>query len=171
MWLDPHRVSEALPALAGVLTADVGLDPGAVEECLSSYQAELAAVDADIAAHVGELPAESRKLVTNHDVFGYYAARYGFEVIGTVIPSPSSMAQTSPAVLEELAETIEHEGIKAIFAETQHSLDDIEALAARVGDVEVVTLYTGSLGPVGSGADTYIGYLHTNTDLIVDALG
>ena len=91
-------------------------------------------------------PSGSRKLVTNHEALGYFADRYGFEVIGTVIPSPSSMAQTSPAGLEALAEIIEHEGIKAIFAETQHSVDDIEALAARVGDVDVVTLYTGSLG-------------------------
>ncbi len=90
--------------------------------------------------------------------------------IGTVIPSPSSLAEASPAGLEELAEIIEHEGIKAIFAETQHSGDEIRALAAEVGDVDVVTLCTGSLGPPGSGAKTYTGYLLTNTDLIVDSL-
>ncbi len=170
VWMDPHRVAEALPVLAQALTADAGLDPAAVEACLNSYRAELEAVDAEIAAKVEQLPAESRKLVTNHDAFGYYAARYGFEVIGTVIPSLSSMAEANPAGLEELAEIIEHEGIKAIFAETQHSGDDIQALAAHVGDVDVVTLYTGSLGPPGSGAETYTGYLRTNTDLIVDSL-
>ncbi len=171
VWFDPHRVAEALPTLAQVLTTEVGLDQAAVEACMASYVAELEAVDAEIAAKVEQLPAGSRKLVTNHEALGYFADRYGFEVIGTVIPSPSSMAQTSPAGLEELAEIIEHEGIEAIFAETQHSVDDIEALAARVGDVDVVTLYTGSLGPAGSGAETYVGFLRTNTDLIVDALG
>ena len=170
VWFDPHRVAEALPAFAQVLTTEVGLDQAAVEACLNSYVAELEAVDAEIAAKVEQLPVESRKLVTNHDALGYFAERYGFEVIGTVIPSPSSMAQANPAGLERLAEIIEHEGIKAIFAETQHSGDDIEALAARVGDVDVVTLYTGSLGPPGSGAETYTGYLRTNTDLIVDSL-
>ena len=170
MWFDPHRVAEALPVLAQALTADAGLDPAAVEACLNSYVAELEAVDAEIAAKVEQLPAESRKLVTNHEALGYYAARYGFEIIGTVIPSPSSMAEPNPAGLERLAETIEHEGIKAIFAEVQHSGDDIKALAAQVGDVDVVTLYTGSLGPPGSGAETYTGYLLTNTDLIVDSL-
>ena len=170
VWFDPHRVAEALPVLAQALTADAGLDPDAVEACLNSYVAELVAVDAEIAAKVEQLPAESRKLVTNHEALGYYAARYGFEIIGTVIPSPSSMAEPNPAGLERLAETIEHEGIKAIFAEVQHSGDDIKALAAQVGDVDVVTLYTGSLGPPGSGAETYTGYLLTNTDLIVDSL-
>ena len=169
VWFDPHRVAEALPVLAQALT-DAGLDPAAVEACMNSYRAELEAVDAEIAAKVAQLPAESRKLVTNHDAYEYFAARYGFEVIGTVIPSLSSMAEANPAGLEELAEIIEHEGIKAIFAETQHSGDDIEALAGRVGDVDVVTLYTGSLGPPGSGAETYTGFLRTNTDLIVDSL-
>ena len=170
VWFDPHRVSEALPALARVLTTEVGLDAAAINACLASYLAELEAVDAEIAAKVEQLPAESRKLVTNHQALGYFADRYGLEVIGTVIPTPASMAQASPARLEELARTIEHEEIKAIFAETLHSLDDVEALAARVGDVDVVTLYTGSLGPSGSGAETYVGFLRTNADLIVDAL-
>ena len=170
VWFDPHRVAEALPVLAQALTTHAGLDPAAVEACLASYRAELEAVDAEIAAKVSQLPAGSRKLVTNHDALGYYAARYGFEVIGTVIPSLSSLAEANPAGLEELAELIEHEGIKAIFSETQHSGDEIEALAARLGDVDVVTLHTGSLGPPGSGAETYLGYLRTNTDLIVDSL-
>ena len=171
VWFDPHRVSEALPGLAGVLTTKVGLDAAAIDACLASYLAELEAVDAEIAIKVEQLPAESRKLVTNHEALGYFADRYGFEVIGTVIPTPASIAQTNPAQLEELAEIIEHEAIKAIFAETLHSLDDVKALASRVGDVEVVTLYTGSLGPSGSGAETYLGFLSTNADLIVDALG
>ena len=171
VWFDPHRVSEALPGLARVLTQDVGLGSAAVEACLSGYVAELEAVDTEIAAKVEQLPVENRKLVTNHEALGYFADRYGFEVIGTVIPTPASMAQANPAGLEELAEIIEHEGIKAIFAETLHSIDDVEALADRVGDVDVVTLYTGSLGPAGSGADTYVGFLRTNADLIVDALG
>ena len=171
VWFDPHRVSEALPRLARALITQVGLDAAAIDACLASYLAELEAVDAEVAAKVEQLPAESRELVTNHEALGYFADRYGFEVIGTVIPTPASMAQASPAQLEELAEIIEHAGIKAIFAETLHSVDDVEALAARVGDVEVVTLYTGSLGPSGSGAEDYLGFLLTNADLIVDALG
>ena len=170
VWFDARRVAEALPVLAQALTADAGLDPAAVEACQAGFRSELESVDAEIAAKVDQIPAESRKLVTNHEALAYFAARYGFEVIGTVIPSPSSMAEPNPGGLEKLAEIIEHEGIKAIFAETQHSGKEIEDLAAHVGDVEVVTLYTGSLGPPGSGAETYIGFLRTNTDLIVDSL-
>ena len=170
VWFDPVRVADALPRLAAALVADAGLDAAAVDACVQTFEAQLASVHADIASQVSAVPLEQRKLVTNHEALGYYADRYGFEVIGTVIPTPNAMAQTNPAQLEELAELIEHEQIPVIFAETLHTVDDVEALAARVGDVEVVTLYTGSLGPAGSGADTYIGFLRTNTELIVDAL-
>ena len=170
VWFDPRRVSDALPELARRLTADVGLDADAVERCAADYRAELAAVDADLVELAEQLPADSRKLVTSHDSLGYFADRYGFEIIGTVIPTAGTMAQTNPAQLEELADIIKHEGVKAIFAETLHSTDVVEALASRVGDVEVVTLHTGSLGPLGSGAETYAGFMRANARLIVNAL-
>ena len=87
-----------------------------------------------------------------------------------MIPT-GAISETNPAQLEALAETIEHEGVKAIFAETLHSTDVADTLASRVDDVEVVTLYTGSLGPPGSGAEDYVGLMRTNARLIVDALG
>lgn len=169
VWFDLKRVSKILPELAHRLTTDVGLATDAVEACLRDYQAELAAVDGEIMGLVEQVPADSRKLVTNHDALGYFANRYGFEIIGTVIPT-GAISETNPAQLEALAETIEHEGVKAIFAETLHSTDVVDALASRVGDVEVVTLYTGSLGPPGSGAEDYLGFMRTNARLIVDAL-
>ena len=170
VWFDPQRVSGALPALSERLTTDAGLDADGVAECVAVYQAELAGVDAEIVERVNRLAPDQRKLVTNHDALGYFADRYGFEVIGTVIPASGTVAQTSPAQLEALAEVIEHEGVKAIFAEALHSVDDVEVLAERVGDVDVVTLYSGSLGPAGSGADTYTGFMRTNAELIVEAL-
>ena len=170
VWFDPQRVSEILPELAHRLTTDVGLATDAIEECLRDYQAELTAVDGEIMELVERVSADSRKLVTNHDALGYFANRYGFEIIGTVIPT-GAISETNPAQLEALAETIEHEGVKAIFAETLHSTDVADTLASRVDDVEVVTLYTGSLGPPGSGAEDYVGFMRTNARLIVDALG
>ena len=87
-----------------------------------------------------------------------------------VIPAPSTLAQVSAAQLETLADTVRDTGATAVFAEHQHSAADTEALAARVGDVTVVTLYSDSLGEPGSGADTYVGLLRTNATLIVEAL-
>ena len=171
IWFDPVRVSAVLDELAEHLIDDAGVDGDAVAECLSDYKAELTALDQELEELLGQLSADQRKLITNHDALGYFADRYGFEVVGTVLPSLSTMAETNPAQLEELAQTIEREGVNAIFAETVHSSVDTEALASRVGDVEVVTLYTGSLGPAGSGAEDYVGFMRTNASLIADALG
>ncbi len=170
IWFDPVRVAAALPDLALALETEAGLDADALAACVNSYRSELEEVNAEIVAAVAELPADRHKLVTNHDALGYFADRYGFEIIGAVLPS-GSLGETNAAHLEELAQIIEHESVRAVFGETQHAADDAEALAERVGDIEVVTLYTGSLGPAGSGADTYAGFLRTNTRLIVDALG
>jgi len=86
-----------------------------------------------------------------------------------VIPASSTLAETNPAQLEQLAKLIDDNGIPAIFVETLQSTDDADALAKRVG-VQVVGLDTGTLGPEGGGADSYIGLLRTTAELISGAL-
>ena len=87
-----------------------------------------------------------------------------------MLPVPSGLAEATPGHLAELAELIDSAGVKAIFAEQQHSDRDIRALAERLGGVQVVTLFTGALGEPGSGADTYTGFLRRNAELVADAL-
>ena len=171
VWFDPVRVSATLGELAEHLTDDAGLAPDAVADCLSRYQADLAQLHDELVEILSAVAPADRRLVTDHDALGYFADRYGFEVIGTVIPSVSTLAETNPAALEELAEVITETGVRAIFAEDHRSDDTIQALASRAGPVEVATLYTGSLGQPGSGADTYAGFMRTNAGIIADALG
>ena len=171
VWFDPVRVSATLGELAEYLTDDAGLAPDAVADCLSRYQADLAQLHDELVEILSAVAPADRRLVTDHEALGYFADRYGFEVIGTVIPSVSTMAETNPAALEELAEVIAETGVRAIFAEDHRSDDTIQALASRAGPVEVATLYTGSLGQPGSGADTYAGFMRTNASIIADALG
>lgn len=170
VWFDPVRVSAALPALASALVAEAGLDPARVDTCLTAYQDQLEAAQADITETLSVIPQARRQLVTNHDAFGYFADRYGFEIIGSVIPSPSTLATTSAGQLEALAELIESEDVPAIFAEALYSTDDADALAGRVGNIEVITLYTGSLGDDSDHAGTYLELLKTNARLIAGAL-
>jgi len=170
VWFDPTRVSDALPALRDALVTRGGLDAGRVDACLDDYQAAIAATDADVAELLDTLPPDRRKLVTNHEALGYFADHYGFDVLGAVIPSPSTLAEANAADLQALVILIEDAGVPAVFAEAQHSSVEAEALADAVGDVEVVTLFTDSLGPAESGADTFLGLLSTDARLIVDAL-
>jgi len=169
VWWDPTRMAAAVPPIADAL-ADAGVDRAALDACSDSYIDELNALDTEVTSIVAPLPADQRILVTNHDSLSYFADRYGFEVVGSVIPSSSSLAATSPAELDALAADIEATGVPAIFADTQSSTDDADALANRIGNVEVVTLLTGTLDESGSAAGTYTGWLRQNVQTIVDAL-
>ena len=169
VWWDPTRMAAAVPLIADAL-ADAGVDRTALDACSDRYIDELNALDAEVTSIVAPLAAEQRVLVTNHDSLSYFADRYEFEVVGSVIPSSSSLAATSPAELDALAADIEATGVPAIFADTQSSTDDADALANRIGDIEVVSLLTGTLDEPGSAAGTYAGWLRENVQTIVDAL-
>lgn len=171
IWTDPARMAEVVTGLGEALAA---ADPGCAADhrrAAATYRDELLALDADIEQTLDAVPAGRRKLVTNHHAFGYFADRYGFEVLGAIIPGGGTLAEPSPADLAALVEILRREGVRAIFAETTQQADLAEALAAELGgEVAVVSLFTGSLGEAGSGADTYIGMQRANAERIAAAL-
>jgi ABC-type Zn uptake system ZnuABC Zn-binding protein ZnuA len=136
----------------------------------TKYLGELQTLDASIKQQVGQVPAACRKLVTNHDVLGYYAAAYGFEVIGSVIPSTSSQASASAADVAGIVRQIEAEGVPAIFAEASINPDLIRQVGREAGVKVVDDLYGDSLGTSSSDGGTYIKMMQSNTKKIVDAL-
>jgi zinc/manganese transport system substrate-binding protein len=179
LWTDPARMITGVRGLAAALAAVGGIDAAALDQQVAAYVTELETLDADIEAALEPVPADDRVMVTNHEVFAYFADRYGFEIVGAVVPSLTTSAETSSRELEELAAVITAEGIPAIFVETTQSTDLAEALADEVdggvdggvaGDVAIVELFTESLGEPGSGAETYIELMRTNAERIVAAL-
>jgi zinc/manganese transport system substrate-binding protein len=170
-FTDPGRMADAAETLVGVLTEEVAaLDTPALRDRAGGYVAELRALDAEVEDILAPVPPERRKLVTNHDVFAYFADRYGFEVVGAVIPGTTTQAAPSAGEIDALAATIAAEGVPAVFADTSSPEDLADALAAEVGDVAVVELYSEALGDEGSGADTYVSMVRTNATRIADAL-
>ena len=136
---------------------------------MASAQADLAALDEELAATFAAIPAAHRKLVTNHDALGYLAERYDLEILGSVLPSTSTLTEASPGELEELGTAIEEAGVPAIFTERFSDSADARRLADRLG-VQLVELYSDALGEPGSGADTYDGMLRADATAIADAL-
>jgi len=108
-------------------------------------------------------------MVTDHDAFGYYADRYGLKIVGAVIPSYSTAAEPSAQEMAALQKAIAEYGAPAIFVGVSVNPNLAEQVAADTG-TQLVPLYTGSLGPVGSGAETYVDYIRYNTTSIVEAL-
>lgn len=171
VWLDPVRVAQAVENLGPALVAQAGLDADRVAACTDAYLAELADLHRDITETLEVVPVAQRKLVTNHDSLGYFADRYGFEVIGTVIPATTTLAEPSPADLEELGHVIEENDVPAIFAEALHGAGEAAALAEHLEGVTIASLYTGALGEAGSGAESYVAMMRHNARTIAEALG
>ena len=170
-FTDPARMAIAADAIVEFLIANVdGVDGDVLEANAAAYVAELEALDREVETVLADIPAKRRVLVTNHEVFGYFANRYGFEVIGTVIPSGTTVGGASAQELVELAEVIEHEGVPAIFTDTSSSDKLASTLADEVSEVEVVELFSESLGSDDSQGATYLDMVRTNAERIAAAL-
>ena len=174
--IDPHiwfSVANARQMVENLRDALVAEDAGNADfyrENAAAYLQELEALDSEIRAEVALVPEACRKLVTNHDVLGYYATAYGFEVVGAVIPSTTSEAQASAADVAEIVRLIEEEGVPAIFAEASINPDLIQQVGREAGVTVVDDLYGDSLGPAGSDGATYIDMMRSNTEKIAGAL-
>ena len=123
-----------------------------------------------MASRWGRSPEDRRVLVTSHDSFQYFAQRYGFEVAGAIIPGVTTEAEPSAQDLAELIETIEHEGVPAVFTETIISDRLAQRIAEEAGAKLVAGLYTGSLSEPDGDAGTYLDMMRHNTTIIVEAL-
>ncbi|KWX23337.1 ABC transporter substrate-binding protein [Mycolicibacterium wolinskyi] len=170
-WTDPQRMVLAVDAIADRVAELPGIDGAAITANAARYRDELTALSDSMTERFAAIPAERRKLVTNHHVLGYLADRFGFTVIGAVIPSGTTLASPSASDLESLAGAIRTAGVPAIFVDSSQPDRLARVLAEQAGmQVNVVSLYSESLSEPGSPADTYLGMMRANTETIVKQL-
>jgi ABC-type Zn uptake system ZnuABC Zn-binding protein ZnuA len=170
VWTDPYNGMLWALMARDSLSA---LDPDNADRYATNaaaYVVELQAlVTDDLLPMLDSIPTASRKLVTNHIAFNYFARAFGFETVGAILPGASTLAEPSAADLARLIEAIRAAGVPAIFAETTTN----PALAAQIAQETGVTLsilYTGSLSAPDGPASTYLDYLRHNTLVIAEAL-
>jgi ABC-type Zn uptake system ZnuABC Zn-binding protein ZnuA len=169
-WQDPRNAELAVRAIRDRLAA---VDPGGArtyERNAARYLHRLERLDRATAACIDRIPAPGRKLVTTHDALGYYADRYGLEVIGAVLPSLSTQAQPSALDIQELVDQIERAGVKAIYPESSINPKLERAVARESGARVGSALWSDTLGPEGSSGETYVSSIAANTRAIVDGL-
>lgn len=168
IWQDPQNAKLMVATIAGAFEAAAPDRATTFAQQAARYTADLDALDADVAATIATLT--NKKLVTNHDAFGYYVDRYGLQFVGAVIPSFDSQAELSQQDINELVAAVKAQGVKAIFSESSLPPKAAEAIATEAG-VKVVegddALYGDSLGPDGGSASTYVDMVQHNTKVIV----
>lgn len=168
VWHDPRNAKIMVTNIAQALSRSDPAHASAYASNARDYSAQLDALDTEIATQIGTI--RNPRLVTNHDAFGYYVDRYDLIYVGSIIPSFDSSAELSAAEVATLVEAIQFEGVPAIFTEAALPPRTAEAIGREAG-VKVVSgsngLYGDGLGPVGSGADTYLTMMRHNTATIV----
>ena len=167
-WHDPRNAEAAVREIAAQLSAIDPDDKATFEANADSYLAKLKALDSGIKSCMDSVPAADRKLVTDHDAFGYFANRYGIQVVGAVIPSQTTQAQPNAQDLSDLADLIRREQVKAVFPESSLSPKLADAIASQAGASADHTLYGDTLGPEDTSGGTYLHMEEANANAIVE---
>ena len=169
-WHDPVLFERAANALAARL-AQVDPDGAATfRRNATRYVARLRSMDDENRRLVSCLPPDDRKLVTNHDAFGYFARHYGFTIIGSVIPSLSTASQPSAKQIASLIDRIRQQHVRAIFTESSINPGLERQIADEAGVTVSASLYGDTLGPAGSSGATYLSMERWNVRTIVAGL-
>jgi len=171
---DPHAwqdVRNAIEMVRNIAQALSELDPANAEfyeANAQAYIAKLEALDEEIVSQVEQIPEARRLLVTSHEALGYFADRYGFKLVGTVLGTMGS--EPSAQDIAKLVEEIKAQGAKAIFVENVTNPKLVERVAQEAGVAVGPRLFTDALGAPGSPGATYIEMMRYNVQAIVQAL-
>jgi ABC-type Zn uptake system ZnuABC Zn-binding protein ZnuA len=167
LWLDAGNADRYVQRLTEVLAQAHPAHAAELREGGGAYSARLQELDRWVREQVATIPPESRKLVSFHEAFPYFAQAYGLEIVGSVVGVPGQ--DPSAGEVAALVDAIKASGAKAVFTEAGFNPELAQAIAADAGVVVESDLYNDSLGdpPV----DTYEGLMRWDTDKIVGALG
>ena len=168
-WTDPNNVMLWVESIRSALAqADPSHADGYAANA-AAYTARLQDLDTWIREQVAQVPAENRKLVTDHTLLGYFADEYGFTQVGALISGYSDLAQPSAQELAQIEDAIHSLSVKAVFVGNTVNPALSERVAQDTG-VQLVFFYTGSLSEPDGDAPTYLDYMRYNVSVIVDAL-
>ena len=169
MWLNPNLILTYVENIREALTHFDPEGEAVYRANAEAYVAELQELDTWIVEQVDQIPANKRLLVTNHEALGYFAERYGFIVVGTVIESFSTDASPSAQQLAALIDQIQSTGAPAIFLDASDNTTLAQQIANETGVNVVTDLHLESLTD-GAPAATYIDMMKHNVSRIVEAL-
>ncbi len=163
-WQDPRNAEIAVRRIRDALARADPAGTATYDANAEAYLGRLHALDTAIARCMDAIPPDRRRLVTNHDALGYFADRYGIDVVGAVIPALSTEARASAGETRSLVDTIRREHVSTIFPETSVNPKLERAIAADAGAGVGPALWADSLGPKGSTGATYLGSVRFNAE-------
>lgn len=137
-----------------------------------AYRQTLQGLDEELASWVSTIPEDNRKLFTGHDVFAYFAERFGFEVIGSALGSATTETMDPGAgEIRELVRLIRESGVSVVFPEAGSDSRAVRRIAEEAGVAVAPEIYTDYLSRPDGPAGTYVDLMRHNVGIIVQALG
>ncbi len=171
VWHDVNNATRMVEHIRDGLTAADPANAATYRGNAGSYLQQIKALDAFVVERANTLPPERRKLVTTHDTFGYFARRYGFEIVGTPLGVTTEAADPSAAEIAALMNQIKATGVPAIFTENIENSRLMQRIAREAGVELAPPLFSDARGEPGSDGDTYEKMIRYNVETIMKALG
>ena len=165
-WFDPNRVAYAAEFIESKLVEFDPTNASDYEAAGSAYVTELKGLVSQVSELISSVPSQNRKLITTHESLGYLEAKFGLEVLSTIIPDLDSSNEISPAQLVGVIDVIEDNNVKVIFIEAEAPSVYAETIVAETGIKAVEGLWVETLRP----GQTYPEFLMTAVELIVENL-
>ncbi|XNZ00799.1 metal ABC transporter substrate-binding protein [Micrococcus luteus] len=168
-WLDVARMAQAATFMGETLQEKTGDEK--YGECGQQVHDELMKTDEQVRGILESIPEDRRTLMTDHDAYGYFAEAYDFEVSGVVVPGGSTDGKPSSQALAELTKTLQDNGADALLTSAGTPMAEVESLSRDGGDIPVIELYEGGIGPKDSEASTYADAMVYNAEQLAAELG
>lgn len=165
-WFDPNRVAYAAEYIESKLVEYDPSNSATYESAGSAYTDELKGLIGQVSDLISTVPSQNRKLITTHESLGYLEAKFGLEVLSTIIPSLDSANEISPAELVDVIDVIEDNNVKVIFIEAEAPSVYAETIVAETGIKAVEGLWVETL----KAGQSYPGFLIAAVELIVENL-
>ena len=165
-WFDPSRVVYAAEYIEGKLSEFDPSNQSNFEASLVSYKSELSGLTGQVSDLISTVPSQNRKLITTHESLGYLEAKFGLQVLSTIIPDLDSSNEISPAQLVDVIDVIEDNNVKVIFIESEAPSVYAETIVTETGIKAVEGLWVETLKE----GQTYPEFLISAVELIVENL-
>jgi len=165
-WFDPNRVVYASEFIESKLIEFDPSNASSYQAAGDTYATELSSLTGQVSQLIGSIPSQNRKLITTHESLGYLEAKFGLEVLSTIIPDVDSANEITPTQLVGVIDVIEDNNVKVIFIEAEAPSVYAETIVAETGIKAVEGLWVETLKP----GQTYPEFLITAVELIVESL-
>ena len=165
-WFDPNRVVYASEFIESKLIEFDPSNASSYQAAGDTYATELSSLTGQVSQLIGSIPSQNRKLITTHESLGYLEAKFGLEVLSTIIPDVDSANEITPTQLVDVIDVIEDNNVKVIFIEAEAPSVYAETIVAETGIKAVEGLWVETLKP----GQTYPEFLITAVELIVENL-